>query len=198
MTLDGATLLAVALAYGVGSIPFGLLLGKLAGIGDVRAVGSGNIGATNMLRAGGRKLAALTLLLDMGKGLAAVALARVFAPEAAEFAALAALAGHCFPLWLRFAGGKGVATLIGVLLALTPAVGAAFIALWIAVFLAFRYSSLAAITAAALTPTVCWMLEGGRAALAAMPLAALVLLRHRGNMRRLLAGAEPKFSLRAP
>ena len=141
-----------ALAYLLGSIPFGLLLTQLAGLGDIRRIGSGNIGATNVLRTGRKGLAALTLLLDLGKGLAAVLIGATFGPEMAIAAAVGVVLGHMFPVWLRFKGGKAVATAGGVLMALSWPVGVAALATWLVVAILFRYSSLAALTACVLAP----------------------------------------------
>lgn len=190
-------LVCAALAYLVGSIPFGLILTRLAGLGDVRQIGSGNIGATNVLRTGRKGLAAATLLLDAGKGALAVAVARNFGGEFAAVAALAAVLGHLFPVWLRFNGGKGVATSAGVLLAYNPPVALATIATWLVIALLSRYSSLAALTAAVLTPLWAWLF-GPRAALPIVVvgvIALLVIARHAGNIGRLMRGAESKIRL---
>ena len=197
LSLSWAVLACAAFAYLLGSIPFGLILTRIAGLGDVRRIGSGNIGATNVLRTGRKGLAAATLLLDAGKGAVAVLLASRFGGELAAIAALAAVVGHLFPVWLRFKGGKGVATSAGVLLAYNPPVALATMATWLVVALAFRYSSLAALMAAILAPLWAWLF-GPRAA---MPLAVvtiialLVLLRHADNVRRLARGAETKIRL---
>lgn len=186
--------LCYAAAYLIGSVPFGLLLGKLAGIGDIRDTGSGNIGATNMLRAGGGGLALLTLLLDAGKGFLAASVLGIPA-----FGALFAVIGHCFPVWLKFKGGKGVATAFGALLAVSvPAIGNLGVVAaggWLAAFLLSGYSSLAALAAGALLTV---MLMAAGAAVTHYPLillAALVLCRHKDNIRRLLNGEEERFSL---
>lgn len=187
---------AVALAaYLLGSVPFGLVLTKLAGLGDIRTIGSGNIGATNVLRTGKKGLAAATLLLDGGKGAAAVLLARWLAPDtlAPLIAGVAAFLGHLFPVWLRFKGGKGVATALGLWLALAWPVGVGACLLWgLTAFLA-RRSSLAALVAIGLTPVIAWAVATPAYALAALPVAALVFWRHEGNIKRLLAGTEPKI-----
>lgn len=196
-SLSWALLLCAALAYLVGSIPFGLILTRLAGLGDVRQIGSGNIGATNVLRTGRKGLAAATLLLDAGKGALAVAVARGFGDEFAAVAALAAVLGHLFPVWLRFKGGKGVATSAGVLLAYNPPVALATIATWLVMALLFRYSSLAALTAAMLAPLWAWLF-GPRATLPIAVvgvIALLVIARHAGNIGRLMHGAESKIRL---
>jgi glycerol-3-phosphate acyltransferase PlsY len=191
--------LAAAVAgYLIGSIPFGLLLTRLAGLGDIRAIGSGNIGATNVLRTGNKALAALTLLLDGGKGAVAVLLAGRMGPDMAVLAGGGAVVGHLFPVWLRFKGGKGVATGLGVLLAIAFPAGLAACATWLVVAAVFRYSSLAALVSFALSPLYAWQLDfwhsGGpqRAQLAGF-IAVLVLLRHHANIRRLLKGEEPRI-----
>ena len=188
---------AAALGYGLGSIPFGLVLTRLAGKGDIRQTGSGNIGATNVLRSGAKALAALTLVLDAAKGAAAVLLVVLWGGEggAAAVAGLAAVIGHDFPVWLRFRGGKGVATTLGVLLALAWPVGLLACATWLAVALLLRYSSLAALMALGAAPFYAQWL-GGEAAGAAAVLAVLAFIRHHANTRRLLAGTEPKIGAR--
>ena len=197
LSLSWPLLLCAALAYLVGSIPFGLILTRIAGLGDVRQIGSGNIGATNVLRTGRKGLAAATLLLDAGKGALAVAVARGFGDEFAAVAALAVVLGHLFPVWLRFKGGKGVATSAGVLLAYNPPVALATIATWLVMALLFRYSSLAALTAAVLAPLWAWLF-GPRATLPIAvvgAIALLVVLRHAGNIGRLIHGDESKIRL---
>ena len=189
--------LALAAGYLMGSIPFGLLLTEAAGLGDVRKIGSGNIGATNVLRTGNKALAAATLLLDAGKGAVAVVAARLlFGPEAAIIAGGAALLGHMFPVWLKFRGGKGVATGLGVLLAIAWKVGLVACAVWLLVALLFRYSSLAALIALAASPVAAWFLADRQIAGLALVLAVLVWLRHHENIRRLLAGEEAKIGRR--
>jgi glycerol-3-phosphate acyltransferase PlsY len=187
-------LAALAGGYLVGSIPFGLLLARLAGLGDIRKIGSGNIGATNVLRAGRKDLAAATLLLDGGKGAAAVLLAGLWGPDMQLAAALGAVLGHLYPVWLRGKGGKGVATTLGVLLGLAWPVGVAACATWLAVAALFRYSSLAALLSLAAAPVYALLLmhDLQLAQLAAL-LAVLVWLRHRANIGRLLTGKEPKI-----
>ncbi len=197
--MTGSDLLLVAAAYLLGSVPFGLLVAALAGGVDLRRVGSGNIGATNVLRALGRGAAAVTLLGDVGKGALAVGLARLLgaAPGVAAAAGLAAVLGHLFPAFAGFRGGKGVATALGVVLATTPAVGACVLLVWLAVAWRWRYSSLAALLAAAVLPPLTWALEGPGPALAlAAALAVLVAWRHRENLRRLWAGTEGKIGER--
>jgi glycerol-3-phosphate acyltransferase PlsY len=190
--------LVIAVAgYLLGSIPFGLILTELAGLGDVRKIGSGNIGATNVLRTGNKPLAAATLLLDGGKGAVAVVAARLlFGPEAAIIAGGAALLGHMFPVWLKFRGGKGVATGLGVLLAIAWPVGLVACAVWLLVALLFRYSSLAALVALAASPVAAWFIADRQIAGLALFLAVLVWLRHHENIRRLLAGEEAKIGRR--
>ncbi len=196
-----AYVLAAIVGYLLGSIPFGLLIMQAAGLGDVRKIGSGNIGATNVLRTGRRELAALTLLLDALKGLTAVLLARYFFPgEAMYIAAIAAFLGHCFPIWLGFKGGKGVATFIGVLFGLAWPVGAAFCIVWLIIAFAQKYSSLAALTAAVTSPIFAyvawlegWGPDGLTFAAVAAVLAALLIYNHRANIGRLINGTEPKI-----
>ena len=185
-------ILALLLGYVLGSIPFGLILTRWTGAGDLRAIGSGNIGATNVLRTGHKGIAAATLLLDMGKGLLAVLLAWRWFPEAASLAAAGAFLGHCFPAWLNFKGGKGVATLMGVSLGLAWPVGVAYAVTWIGMLAITRISSLAGMTAAVVAPLAA--LASGRAefAIVLSVLAAIVLFLHRANLARLRAGTEPK------
>ena len=182
-------------AYLLGSIPFGLVLTRLAGAGDLRQIGSGNIGATNVLRTGRRGLAAATLLLDGAKGAAAVLLAQHFAGQnVAALAGLVAVLGHLFPVWLGFKGGKGVATGLGVLIAAHPLLGLSCGAIWIGVALALRISSASALVAFAAAPVLAAILQVPFALLAATTaIAALVFQRHRANIARLVAGTEPRF-----
>ncbi|MBI4184739.1 MAG: glycerol-3-phosphate 1-O-acyltransferase PlsY [Proteobacteria bacterium] len=198
MSGESAFLLLLALAGGylAGSVPFGLLITRLAGLGDIRAIGSGNIGATNVLRTGHKGLAAATLLLDAGKGAAPVLAFAALSPEAALAAALGAVTGHVFPVWLGFGGGKGVATALGVLLALAWPVGLAACATWLAVAALSRYSSLAAMVAIGLSPLYAYLLADGPAALAALAVAAIVIARHHENVRRLMRGEEPRIGRR--
>ncbi|MEA1833846.1 glycerol-3-phosphate 1-O-acyltransferase PlsY [Methylobacterium durans] len=179
--------------YLLGSIPFGLIFTRIAGLGDVRAIGSGNIGATNVLRTGRKGLAAATLLCDALKGTAAVLLAARFGETAALAAGLGAFLGHLFPAWLGFKGGKGVATFIGVLLALSPLAVLGFAALWLGLAFALRYSSLSALVASAATPFILWALGEPRAALLFLVLAALLWWKHAPNIRRLMAGTEGRI-----
>lgn len=188
-----AVLGVFVLGYVLGSIPFGLILTRLAGLGDIRAIGSGNIGATNVLRTGRKGLAAGTLILDALKGAAAVAIASRWGLHAEVAAGLGAFIGHCFPVWLKFKGGKGVATFLGILLGLHWPTMLIVIAVWIGMAAALRYSSLSALAASASAPIV--LLLYGRyemAALAAV-LALIVWVRHRANIGRLFAGEEARI-----
>ena len=189
--------LAALGAYLVGSIPFGLVVSRAMGLVDPRSIGSRNIGATNVLRTGSKKAAAATLALDAAKGAFAVLLARgLLGEDAAQVAALAAFAGHCFPAWLRFRGGKGVATFLGVLLALAWPVGCAACAVWLATARLSRISSLSALAAAAASPILAPLLGRGEAVALCLALTALILARHAPNIRRLLAGTEPRIGAR--
>ncbi len=186
--------LAAALGYVLGSIPFGLVVTRLAGLGDIRDIGSGNIGATNVLRTGRKGLAALTLALDSGKGAAAVfAFAALWDSQAGMIAGAAAVVGHNFPVWLRFRGGKGVATTLGVLLAAAWPVGVAACATWLLVAGVFRYSSLAALVALTAAPVYAWWLAAPELAVVAAALAALSIVRHYANIGRLVKGEESKI-----
>ena len=185
---------AAAAAYLIGSIPFGLVLTRLAGFGDVRHIGSGNIGATNVLRTGNKPLAAATLLLDGGKGALAVAIGNVYwGPDIAIVAALGSLIGHLFPVWLRFRGGKGAAIGLGILLALAWPVGIAACLTWFAVACVFRYSSLAALVAFAASPAFAWWLADPQTMEFAAFMAVVIWLKHAGNIRRLARGEETKI-----
>lgn len=208
-------LLALAFGYLLGSIPFGLLLTKAAGLGDVRSIGSGNIGATNVLRTGNKKLAALTLLLDALKGTAAVLVAQsVFLllltgqtdpiPSAGHgeenfntlpvlCAGLGAFLGHLFPVWLGFKGGKGVATYIGVLLGAAWKLALVFCTIWLIVAITTRYSSLSALVAAVVTPFAAWFMHSHTLGLLAALMSVLLLWKHRTNIARLVAGEEPRI-----
>ncbi len=186
---------AAVFGYVFGSIPFGLVLCKMAGLGDIRNIGSGNIGATNVLRTGNKPLALATLLLDSGKGAIAVLLAFYFIDyNAAMIAGFAALVGHCYPIWLKFKGGKGVATTIGTLLALSPILGGIACTVWLIMALIFRVSSLAALVAVGVMPIIAHYLfaNPNLSGLCAM-IAALVYLKHRENIQRLFKGEEPKI-----
>lgn len=193
-------LVALVLGYLLGSIPFGLLLTRLAGLGDIRSIGSGNIGATNVLRTGNRWVAAGTLIGDAGKGIVAVIIARHLAVQTGadaawlmSAAALGAFLGHLYPVWLGFKGGKGISTLIGILLAIHWPVGLLFCATWAIVALVSRYSSLSALVAALLTPVYLgWLNQWNLVGLSVI-LVVLVYIAHRGNIRRLLAGEEPRI-----
>ena len=184
-----------ALGYLLGSIPFGLLLTRMAGLGDLRQIGSGNIGATNVLRTGNKPLAAATLILDGGKGAAAALIATAVAgPLAGLAAGLGAVLGHNFPVWLRFKGGKGVATTLGTLIAVAWPVGLAACATWIAVAALSRYSSLAALVALGAAPAYAlFLFDAPNVAAAAAVLAILAIARHQQNIRRLLNGTETKI-----
>lgn len=184
----------LSLGYLFGAIPFGLILTRLAGLGDVRAIGSGNIGATNVLRTGRKGLAAATLLGDALKGTAAVVLAsRLGGQEAALAAGLGAFLGHLFPVWLGFKGGKGVATFIGVLLGLFPLGVLVFAVIWIGLAFLLRYSSASALAASAATPAALWAFGQGRLAVLFCVLALLLWWKHAPNIRRLLAGTEGRI-----
>ena len=186
---------ALVAGYIIGSLPFGLLLTKVAGLGDIRSIGSGNIGSTNVLRTGRKDLALLTLILDGGKGAAAVLIALYFfGPDSALMAGLGSVIGHMFPVWLRFKGGKGVATTLGVVLALHFLVGVAACLTWMVVAALFRYSSLSALLATAAMPVFSWFI-GHDLQLVEMTglLALLVWSRHHENIRRLLKGEESKI-----
>ncbi|MGD9741805.1 MAG: glycerol-3-phosphate 1-O-acyltransferase PlsY [Dongiaceae bacterium] len=193
MTDLGPLLLAALGGYLLGSIPFGFLLTKWAGLGDIRAIGSGNIGATNVLRTGNKRLALLTLLLDGAKGAAALLIGAQGGPAMALAAGGGAMLGHLFPVWLKFKGGKGVATALGILLALDWQVGALACLTWLAVALLFRYSSLAALLALAAAPIYGFFLAGSTAAIFALGLAILVWVRHHENIGRLLRGEESRI-----
>jgi glycerol-3-phosphate acyltransferase PlsY len=190
--------------YLLGSIPFGVVLTRLAGLGDIRKIGSGNIGATNVLRTGRKGLAAATLLLDGAKGAVAVLIGGLWGPDIALLAGFGALLGHLFPVWLNFKGGKGVATALGILLAINWPVGVAACLTWLVVALVFRYSSLAALVALAAAPAYAWFLPllwappniaGGDLQVAqfAAIIAVLVWAKHHTNIRRLLRGEEPRI-----
>jgi len=190
----------IAIAYLAGSVPFGLLIARLTGNVDLRRVGSGNIGATNVLRAVGKGAAALTLIGDIGKGAAAVMLARGLGASSRILAAvaLAAVLGHLFPIFLGFRGGKGVATTLGVVLAAMPVVGGLLLLVWLLVAVVWRYSSLAALAAAAALPALAWLVDGRPVMVLFGALsAALIFWRHRENIGRLRHGTEGKIGQKA-
>ena len=195
--MDGSTLLALAVGYLLGSIPFGFLLTRLAGKGDIRDIGSGNIGATNVLRTGSKGLAAATLVLDAVKGAAAVLIVQRLWPDAVSFAAAGALIGHLYPVWLRFKGGKGVATMLGILVPLFWQAAVVYAALWVGLLLVLRISSVAGMAAAASAPVTAAVL--GEQAIFPMLLgfALLVIWKHRENIRRLSRGEEPRVGRNA-
>lgn len=187
-------LIALAGGYLLGSIPFGLVLTRLAGYGDIRSIGSGNIGATNVLRTGNKPLALATLLLDSGKGAIAALLALWLGDQDTGIAAAAgSMLGHSFPVWLDFKGGKGVATSLGVLLAISWPVGLAACGTWLLAALLFRISSLSALIAIGLSPLVAWFLAGPSVAGLCLFIAILVYVRHKENIARLLKGQEPRI-----
>ncbi|MGJ0393808.1 MAG: glycerol-3-phosphate 1-O-acyltransferase PlsY [Methylocystis sp.] len=188
---------ALILGYLLGSIPFGLLLTRLAGTADLRAIGSGNIGATNVLRTGRKDLAAATLLLDAVKGTVAVLLGAKLSPEGAMIAGLAAFAGHIAPVWLKFKGGKGVATFLGCLFGLHWPVGLAFCAIWLTVAGVTRYSSLSALVASAAAPLILFFLGHGGEAFVVAAMAALLWRKHAENIVRLRAGIESRIGQKA-
>ena len=185
--------LALLLGYLLGSIPFGVLLTRFAGAGDLRAIGSGNIGATNVLRTGRKGLAAATLLLDLGKGAAAVLLAEALWPGTGVLAAAGAFFGHCYPVWLKFRGGKGVATLMGIVLALHWPSGLVFAGVWLGLLALVRISSVAGIAAAVSAPVSAAWFGRFDIVLLLLALALVVLWKHRANLERLLAGTEPRI-----
>jgi glycerol-3-phosphate acyltransferase PlsY len=186
-------LLALALGYLFGSIPFGLILTRLAGRGDIRDIGSGNIGATNVLRTGSKPLAALTLILDCLKATAAILLARrLFGEASAAPAATGAMIGHLYPVWLRFRGGKGVATFLGVLIPLLPIAAGVYAAIWLVLLLTLRISSVAGMIAAVSAPVTAFVLHSTYT-LMLLGFAVLVLWKHRENIMRLRRGAEPRI-----
>ena len=190
--------LAFIFGYLLGSIPFGLLLTRAVGGPDIRAIGSGNIGATNVLRTGRKGLAAATLLCDMLKGTIAVVAAARYGADAALAAGLGAFLGHLFPVWLKFKGGKGVATYIGLLIGLYWPAALLFCAIWLAVAAATRYSSLAALIASALTPLGLWLFGLPNVAALFLLLTVLLWVMHRANITRLLGGSEGKLGAKAP
>ena len=188
-TLGGLMLLG----YLLGSIPFGIILTRMAGAGDLRSIGSGNIGATNVLRTGRKGLAAATLLFDLGKGAVAIAIAEAVASGSGPVAGLGAFLGHLYPIWLKFNGGKGVATLLGIAIALYWPLGVVFAVAWLAVALVSRFSSLGGMVAAAAMPVAAWWFGMELALWMFVVTLVFVLWKHRGNIQRLMAGTEPKI-----
>ncbi|MBS0233059.1 MAG: glycerol-3-phosphate 1-O-acyltransferase PlsY [Proteobacteria bacterium] len=189
-----STIAALILGYLLGSIPFGLLLTQAAGLGDIRRIGSGNIGATNVLRTGNKKLAAATLVLDAAKGAVAVLLARHWLGETpAMTAGVAAFLGHIYPAWLGFKGGKGVATYLGVLIALAWQLAAVFAVSWLAIAKLGRISSLAALVATLAVTLVSWFWGDRNLAVAVTLMSVMIIFKHRANIERLLAGEEPRI-----
>lgn len=199
MVYDGAmsdwtmTLLLVLMGYGLGSIPFGVLLTRAFGAGDLRQIGSGNIGATNVLRTGRKGLAAGTLLLDMAKGAAAVCIAREIAPGLAVAAGVAAFVGHIYPVWLRFRGGKGVATMLGVVLALNWVLGLVYALVWLGALAATRISSVGGMAAALSAPLAAAAIGQMQLGMILLGMAVLLVWKHRENIGRLIEGAEPRI-----
>lgn len=186
-------LAALMLGYLLGSIPFGVLLTRAAGAGDLRQIGSGNIGATNVLRTGRKGLAAATLLLDLAKGWCAVVIATALLPDNEQLAAAGAFIGHCYPVWLAFRGGKGVATLMGIVLALYPALGLVYAVVWLGLLATLRISSVAGMAAAASAPVAAAVLGRFDLVPLLLALALIVIWKHRENISRLLVGAEPRI-----
>ena len=189
----GSTVAVLAVTYLIGSIPFGLILTRVAGLGDIRSIGSGNIGATNVLRTGNKRLAAATLLLDAGKGAAGALIGGQFAPEGALVGAVAATFGHMFPVWLGFKGGKGVATGFGALAALAWPSALIAVAVWLLSALTLRMSSASALITTALAPFHAWYFAGPWTAVAVGGVCALIWIRHHQNIARLLRGEEAKI-----
>lgn len=188
------SLVLIVAAYLLGSVPFGMVMARIMGLGNLRAIGSGNIGATNVLRTGNKKAAFLTLVCDAGKGAVAVLIARALAGEGtAQLAGLAAFLGHLFPIWLGFKGGKGVATFLGLLLALAFPVGLAACASWLVAAVLLRISSASALAAALVTPLWCWALGYSQGFALTVVLGVLIWWGHRANIKRLVVGTEPKI-----
>lgn len=187
-------LLWAALGYLVGSVPFGVVVARVMGLGNLREIGSGNIGATNVLRTGSKPAAAATLVLDAAKGAIVLLLARALAGEdAAQVAALAAMVGHCYPVWLKFKGGKGVATFLGILLALAWPVGLVCCAIWLAAAAIWRMSSVGGMLSAAASSILIVVMGYGTGYLLCVALTVIVIWRHRENLRRIREGVEPKI-----
>lgn len=194
ITPPAILLLTAIAAYLLGAVPFGIVMARAFGLGDLRKIGSGNIGATNVLRTGNKLAAFLTLVLDAGKGAIAVLVARaLLAEDAAQVAGIAAFVGHLFPVWLGFKGGKGVATFLGTLLALSWPVGLAACGLWLVTALISRISSLSALVAAVLSPLAAWALGQDQMIGLSALLALVILERHKANIARILAGTEPRI-----
>lgn len=187
---------ALLVGYLLGSIPFGLLLTRIGRAGDLRTIGSGNIGATNVLRTGRKGLAAATLIFDIAKGAVAVVIARWINPDYALLGGLAAFLGHCYPVWLRFHGGKGVATFLGIALALAWPVGLIYAAVWLIVLALFRYSSVGGMAAAVSAPVAASLWNEFEMATLFIALCLIVLWKHRANIERLLGGDEPRVGQR--
>ena len=186
-------ILPLLIGYLLGSIPFGLLLTRSAGKGDIRAIGSGNIGATNVLRTGSKGLAAATLLLDALKGAVAVMIAQIFWDEGVQFAAAGAMIGHLYPVWLKFKGGKGVATLLGVIAPIMPVGAVVYALVWVGLLLTVRISSVASLVAVATAPLSAAVLNKDEFFPLLLGFALLIVWKHRTNIQRLFAGTEPKI-----
>ena len=195
--MTSAMILALLVGYALGSIPFGLLLTRFAGKGDIRAIGSGNIGATNVLRTGSKGLAAATLVLDALKGAVAVLLAQRFWPDGIQFAAAGAMIGHLYPIWLKFQGGKGVATLLGVIAPLMPVAAAVYALVWLGLLLTIRISSVAGMIAVASAPLSAAVLNKDEYFPLLLGFALLVIWKHRANIERLFQGTEPKIGAKS-
>jgi acyl phosphate:glycerol-3-phosphate acyltransferase len=196
--MTSGMILALLVGYALGSIPFGLLLTRFGGKGDVRAIGSGNIGATNVLRTGSKGLAAATLVLDALKGAVAVMLAQRLWPDGVQFAAAGAMIGHLYPVWLRFQGGKGVATLLGVIAPLLPVAVLVYALIWLGLLLTIRISSVASLVAVASAPLSAAVLGADEYFPLLLGFSLLVIWKHRANIQRLFAGTEPRIGRGSP